>query len=331
MIRVDILKRIAFLLFKLAVSAALLWFVLRGTDLVRLWERVRGMELGWLVLAIGTYTLIMLVGVWRWHGLLRAQHIDVGRRRLIESMWVSLFFNNFLPSNIGGDVIRIADTARAAGSKTLATTIVLVDRGLGLVALLLIAAIGSAAALAGGIAVPGARWLWVVSGAGVLTTLPALVKPGIVRRLLAPLRALQHPWLDERAHRFEHAFARFRERPSALLRAFLGALFVQAGIVVFYAFTARSLAIPLPVLLAAVLVPVSLVVQMAPISIGGFGVREAVFTYFFTRVGLSADAAVALSFVGTGLIVLQSLAGGLIFLTRRGHGAPAPTYGGARL
>lgn len=313
----DLLKRALYLLLKLAVSAALLWFVLRGTDLERLWERMRGMQLGWLALAVVTYTLMMLVGVWRWHGLLRAQHVDVGPRRLIESMWVSLFFNNFLPSNIGGDVVRVTDTARAAGSKTLAATIVLVDRGLGLIALLVIAALGSIAAVAGGIAVPGARWLWVISGAGVLTSFPALIRPGIVNRLLAPLRALNHPWLDERTHRFERAFIRFREQPSALLSAFAGALVVQAGIVIFYALTARSLAIPLPVLIAAVLVPVSLVVQMAPISIGGFGVREAVFTYFFTRVGLSADAAVALSFVGTALIVLQSLAGGLIFLTRR--------------
>jgi glycosyltransferase 2 family protein len=317
MIRNEFARRLLFTLFKLVVSAALLWVVLRGTDLSRLWARMREMDVGWLILALGTYTLMMLISVWRWHGLLRAQHVDVGRRRLIESWWVSMFFNNFLPSNIGGDVIRIADTARAAGSKTLATTIVLVDRGLGLIALLVVATLGSAAALAGGIAVPGVRWLWILSGAGVLTTFPALVKPGIVRRLLAPLRALEQPWLDERAQRFERAFARFRERPSALVMAFLGAVCVQAGIVVFYAFTARSLAIPLPVLLCAVLVPVSLVVQMAPISIGGFGVREAVFTYFFTRVGLSADAAVALSFFGTGLIALQSLAGGLIFLTRR--------------
>jgi glycosyltransferase 2 family protein len=325
MIPAQAIRRLVILLGKLLVSGAFLWFVLRGTDLSRLWDRVRGMQPGWLLLAIGTYTLMMLIGVWRWHGLLRAQHVHVGHRRLMESMWVSLFFNNFLPSNIGGDVIRIADTARAAGSKTLAATVVLVDRGLGLIALLVIAALGSAAAIAGGIAVPGAQWLWMVSGAVVLTTFPALVAPGIVSRLLIPLRALQHPWLDERAHRFERAFVRFRERPSALMLAFLGALIVQGAMVVFYALTARGLAIPLPVLLAAVLVPVSLVVQMAPISIGGFGVREAVFTYFFTRVGLSPDAAVALSFVGTGLIVVQSLAGGLLFLARRGHPPALPS------
>lgn len=312
-------RKALILILKLAVSAALLWLVLRGTDLSLLWQRLQTMQVGWLLLALGTYAAMMLIGVWRWHTLLGAQHVYVGRLRLVESMWVSLFFNNFLPSNIGGDVIRVADTARAAGSKTLAATIVLVDRGLGLVALLVVAALGSAAALIGGIAVPGAQWLWAIGAVGLLVSFPAFVAPSVVGRLLVPLRALEHPWLDERARRFEHAFMRFREQPSALVLAFVGALLVQGGIVVFYTLTARGLAIPVPMMLAAVLVPVSLVVQMAPVSIGGFGVREAVFTYFFIRVGLPADAAVALSFVGAGLIAIQSLAGGVIFLTRRGH------------
>ena len=73
--------------------------------------------------------------------LLRAQHIEVEPRRLTESIWVSMFFNNFLPSNIGGDVVRIADTAPAAGSKTLATTVILVDRVLGLTALVIVSGI----------------------------------------------------------------------------------------------------------------------------------------------------------------------------------------------
>ncbi len=66
-----------------------------------------------------------------------------GFRWLTGSFLVATFFNNFLPSNIGGDVIRIADTASAAGSKTLATTVVLIDRGIGLLGLVLLAALGA--------------------------------------------------------------------------------------------------------------------------------------------------------------------------------------------
>lgn len=311
-------RRPLLILGKIFVSVALLALVLRGTDLARLWERVRGMSPGWLLMALLAYVAMMIVSVWRWHRLLHAQHVDVPPRHLAESLWVSQFFNNFLPSNIGGDVIRIADTARAAGSKTLATTVILVDRGLGLLALLLVAASGSLGATALGVPVPGSQWLWMVTGAGVVVAAPVLGAPQLVSRLLAPVRALDRPWVTERAARFEEAFIRFRARPSALLAAFFGAVLVHGGIVIFYALTARGLAIPLPVLLAAVVVPVSLVVQMAPVSINGFGVREAVFTYFFTRFGLSADAAVALSLVGTGLIMLQSLAGGVLFFARKG-------------
>jgi glycosyltransferase 2 family protein len=73
----------------------------------------------------------------------------------------------------------------------------------------------------------------------------------------------------------------------------------------------------LPVLLGAVLIPVSLVIQLAPVSINGFGVREAVFAFFFARFGLPTDAAVALSLVATGLVMALSLIGGLVFLGRR--------------
>ena len=309
------------LVLRVVVSAALMVFVLRGIELSKLWDRVLAMHPGWTVLALAAYVWTMSVSVWRWQGLLRAQHIEVPHRRLSESMWVSLFFNNFLPSNIGGDVVRIADTAGAAGSKTLATTVVLVDRALGLMALLLVATAGALGAALAGLQVPGARWLWMATGAGVAAAVPFVLAPGLVSTLLAPVRAVKKPWLTERARRLEDAASRFRAAPGALLAAFGGAVAVQVTLVGFYLLTARGLAIPLPILLGAVLIPVSLAMQMAPVSINGFGVREAVFTFFFGRFGLPTDAAVALSLVSTGLVMALSLVGGWLFLTRRsGHG-----------
>src|SRR5688572_26815189 len=120
----------------------------------------------WILLALAAYAFTQSIAVWRWHRLLRAQHIEVEPRRLTESMWVSMFFNNFLPSNIGGDVVRIADTAPAAGSKTLATTVILVDRALGLSALVIIASSGALVASMLGVYIPGSRWLWGVTAVG---------------------------------------------------------------------------------------------------------------------------------------------------------------------
>lgn len=305
------------ILVRVIVSAALLYFVLRSIDLAALWERVWRMNPAWMLLALAAFAFMQSVSVWRWHRLLRAQHIDVTSRTLTESIWVSLFFNNFLPSNIGGDFVRIADTAGAAGSKTLATTVVLVDRVLGLTALIIVAAVGAFAASLVGIHVPGARWLWIAAAAGAAVAVPVIAIPKLTALLLHPLRLLKRPWVDERTQRLEDAIIRFREAPSALLGAFAGALVVQITIVAFYLLTAQGLSVPLPIFLGAVLIPVSLAVQMAPLSINGFGVREAVFAFFFRRFGLPIDAAVALSLVSTGLVMGLSLVGGFMFLRRR--------------
>jgi len=304
-------------LVRLSVSAALLYFVLRSIDLSAFWERVKSMNPTWILLALAAYAFTQSIAVWRWNRLLRAQHIEVERRRLTESIWVSMFFNNFLPSNIGGDVVRIADTAPAAGSKTLAMTVILVDRVLGLTALVIIAATGALVATLLGVHIPGARWLWLASALGAVVAISVIAMPQLVGHALMPVRALNKPWLTERAQRLEDAVIRFRNAPSAVAGAFAGAMVVQITLVAFYLLTAEGLSVPLPMFLGAVLIPVSLVVQMAPVSINGFGVREAVFAFFFRRFGLPTDAAVALSLVSTGMVMGLSLVGGFFFLKRR--------------
>jgi uncharacterized membrane protein YbhN (UPF0104 family) len=302
---------------KVALSVGLMAFVLRDTSLAALWATLKRVQPGWALAALGAHATMMVVSVWRWDLLLRAQQVAVPTRRLSESYWVASFFNNFLPSNIGGDVVRIADTSKPAGSRTLATTVILVDRLLGLLALLTVAAAGAWAARVVGMEIPGLGWLQLATVSAGAIAVPLFFAPGLLHRLLAPVRALGHPWVLERAALLQETLIRFRDRPSSLVGALAGALVVQVVIVVFYTLTARSLAVPLPLVLAGVLVPVAMAIQMAPVSINGFGVREAVFSFFFVRFGLGVEAAVAVSLLGTGLVMLFSLGGGALFLLRR--------------
>jgi hypothetical protein len=148
-------------------------------------------------------------------------------------------------------------------------------------------------------------------------TIPVFAAPRMLPLLLSPVRATGHPWVLERTALFQDAFDRFRARPSSLFGALAGAMVVQVVIVGFYALAARSLAVPLPLVLAGVLVPVAMAVQMVPVSINGFGIREAVFTFFFVRFGLGVEAAVAVSLLGTALVMLFSMGGGALYLMRR--------------
>jgi hypothetical protein len=66
----------------------------------------------------------------------------------------------------------------------------------------------------------------------------------------------------------------------------------------------------------AVVVPISFLVQMLPISVNGFGVREATFSFYFTRLGLPIEAALVVSLVGAGLVMVFSLSGAAVYVTR---------------
>ncbi len=313
----SLVRRLLVWLVKIVVSAGLLWLLLSRVDFARLWHHARHASPAWLGTALGLYLAMIVVSAWRWQLLLRAQRIDVAGRRLVNSYLVATFFNNFLPSNIGGDVIRVTDTATAAGSKTLATTIILMDRGIGLLGLFLVAGVGASVAAAFGPSMPWlAPALWLCFAGGLAVAVPVVMRPGAVARLLAPLRRFHQDWVGERILRFTGALGRFGEAPVALSSCFGGAIVVQVVLVGFYAAIVRSMGIAVSPWHLAVIVPVSFIVQMVPVSVNGFGVREATFTYYFSRLGLPIESALAVSFMGAVLIMLFSLSGAAAYLLR---------------
>jgi uncharacterized protein (TIRG00374 family) len=304
---------------KLTFSVILLALLVSRVDLQRLWDIARTASATWLVAALGLYLCMILASAWRWGLLLEAQNIQLPFRRLTSSFLVATFFNNFLPSNIGGDVIRVADTAPAAGSKTLATTIVLIDRVIGLLGLVLVAALGASATtrLAQTASASGAMLLWAGFAVAMLVAAPVLIAPQWLAQVLKPLRTIHPEWVDERLGRLTSALSRFRETPAALGGCFAGAILVQAILVAFYVAIAHSMRIPVGFVELAFVVPISFVVQMLPISLNGFGVREATFGFYFRQLGLPLESALVVSFTGAALIMLFSLSGAVAYVGRR--------------
>src|SRR5262245_1392515 len=306
---------------KLAVSVLLLAILFREVDGERLWASARGASIPWLVAALAVYLINVLASTWRWRLLLDAQDIHLRSRFLFGSYLVALFFNNFLPSNIGGDVIRIRDTARPAGSKTLATTVVLVDRALGLMGLVLVAAF-SATVVAGSrrAAMPiWPSWLWAGFLVGAGASAPAVLAPEGFGRLLQPLTVFHPEWVGERIEKLTSVLARFRARPAALASCFGGAVFVQASIIVFFFIVSYALHLNVTFWDLAVIVPLSFVVQMLPVSLNGFGVREATFAAYFKGIGLPIESAILLSLVAAALVMLFSLSGAAVWFARGHH------------
>jgi uncharacterized membrane protein YbhN (UPF0104 family) len=287
-----------------------------------LWATARRASPLWMAIAFAIYALNVLLSVWRWWLLVDAQALDVPFKQLTASMLVALFFNNFLPSNIGGDVIRVADTAKAAGSKTLATTIVLVDRTMGMLGLVLVAACGASlvASATGQVRLPlGPSWLWAGFLAGAAIGVPMIWSPAGVGRLLQPLTVVHPEWVGDRIDNVTTTLERFRNHPGALAGCFSGAVLVQIATVVFHLAVVHALGIHIGLFDLAVAVPLAGVTQMLPVSVNGFGVREAAFCFYFTRIGLPCEQAILLSLSATALVMLFSLTGAAVYIARGRH------------
>jgi len=306
---------------KVAVSLALLAYLFSTTDLAALKERVRTGDTFLLVLAMALYGLIIAISIWRWKLLLHTQGYRATMSHLSASYLVATFFNNFLPSNIGGDFIRVRDSSKLTGSTATSVAVVVIDRILGFGALY---ALAVSAFLAGGPSVRGlAGALPALTALGMVFGLLAYIffRPGTARRAMTALGLSHVPWARSQFEVVQGAVHVYREEVGAVWAAFLGSVALQALVVYYYYNIARSLRIPLPLSACFLMVPLCSLVQALPISFNGWGVRESVFIVYFAQVGLPRESAMAFSLVGAGLMVLLSLSGAVVW-TSRGDAAP---------
>ena len=204
---------------KIGVSAGLLWWLLTKIDRAALWQQLQSASPSWIAVALLLYLAMLMVSAWRWHQLLEAQHVDTTFGRLLTSYLVATFFNNFLPSNIGGDVIRIRDTAAASGSKTQAATTVLLDRVIGLIGVIFVAALGATIATELGDREPfDPTLLWAGMGAATVVIVALLLHPRIIGMMLRPLTVIHKDWVTRQIERLVEMFEKFAAAPSALAK-----------------------------------------------------------------------------------------------------------------
>ena len=317
------MKRALLLTLKIAVSLALLGYLLRTTDLAALLNRVRTGDTLLLALAVALYAAMLALSAWRWRLLLQAQGLPVPLRRLTSSYLVASFFNNFLPSNIGGDVIRVRDSSRLTGTTTTTSlAVVAIDRILGFGALYVLAAF---AFLLGGRSVQhlaGARV--VLLGLFLVFACLAWIffRPGSASRLMVLSGLGRLPWAREQFDTVQAAVHVYRERLFEVCAAFAASLALQTLSVLYYLAIARALRIALPVSACFLMVPLCTLLQAVPVSFNGWGLREGLFTVYFHQIGLSRESALAFSLVGAGLIVVLSLSGAVVWMSRNESAGP---------
>jgi len=106
-------KKILSVALRIVVSIVLLvlLFRLNKIDVSNLIFDIKGADKALLAAGFMVFFLVYLLGFWRWYMLLRAAGIQAPLKRLIVSFSGGVFFSIFLPSTIGGDIVKTADLA----------------------------------------------------------------------------------------------------------------------------------------------------------------------------------------------------------------------------
>ena len=129
------MRRILLSALKILISAALLYLALRKVDFYELASRFNVASLGWIGLAIAVTFLQIFVGVLRWREISAECGAPLGTAQAMRYNVIGTFFNQTLPSSIGGDAVRLWLVARAGAGWRAATYSIFVDRAIGLIAL----------------------------------------------------------------------------------------------------------------------------------------------------------------------------------------------------
>jgi uncharacterized membrane protein YbhN (UPF0104 family) len=293
---------------RLAVSASLIAWILFRTPFQAVGAAFRAADLRFVLPALALHLFDTFASVRRWRLLIRAQGGEAPLPGLVRAYFVGIFFNNLLPSTIGGDAVRAIHTSRAGVGRAKAVAILFVDRFLGLLALMLFAVLGVLASGRLTARLPSLL-AWVTGGAVVL---------GLAAGLLFLPRAGPVRRLD--FHR------------DVLARAFGWSLLLQTSVVLSGWCLARALHVPIPLPYFFLIVPLVLFVTMLPVSINGIGLRESAWAFFFAAFGVPAALGVAVAWLSYGLVLLQALAGGVVYASRRREDlCPAGVEEGAAL
>lgn len=304
---------------KVGVSATLMAFLLHKIPAHEIMALASRADRGLLFGATLIFLVSNIAGWFQWHTLLRASGVALPQSQTFRFYFIGLFFNNFLPANIGGDAVKVYDLAREGESPYRIIAVTLLDRVLGVFSLCLLALCADLMIVrrAGGMH----HALYI--GVFVACMMPALgfyfFRPlgNWLRRSVLRLRVLS---LDSRITAIIDQLSPFRGHRSLLMRLALFSFLIQAMRVLTHVLVAMALGVNMtPTTLAQffVFIPILSLAMIPPITINGLGIREGLGILLFAEAGILAADAFVIEF-GTYIIsVVVSLLGFAFFLARR--------------
>jgi len=308
------LLRRAFLVVKVLLTVFLCTLILARADWAAIRRSFREASVPLLLLVFALMLAGVLVSALKWKLLLGIHRVGPGLGRLAGYYFTANFFNNFLPSTIGGDGYRAYRVLKDTDSKAAAVVPILVERSAGILVMLflgLLGALGSYLMYRD----PVSSAAIVLGSAGSLVLLLMLV---FLRTEALRARILGLPRLPRKLRRLiEHLGEYGRDKVRFFQFLLVSGLFY----LIFFSFwylLVRAVGEECSFSSLVVVVTMSTLAAAVPISINGLGVLDGSFIYLAGGFGVAYESALMVMILQRALAITVSLIGGMVYLRDRG-------------
>ncbi len=303
---------------RVVVSLALLGAVAMWVEPQAIVAEVQRFSAEWVVLALAISTLQIMLCAWRWQ--FTAGLIDVPLRfaYALREYYLALLVNQLLPGGVLGDAGRAHRHATQAQSRGRAWRAVIIERASGQVAVVMLTLTALLFSPLWHAALGGA--VITAVGLSALAALAAIIVSGLLlRQRFSPWLAGLPSWCQALARDVRRGLLRRGVWPQQLLSSL--AIVLSYGLVMVCA--ARAIGVELPSLQVLALTPVLLLAMLIPFSVAGWGLREGAAAGVWALVGLPPAQGVAVSLAYGVLVLLASLPGIWVALSRREKAQPS--------
>ncbi len=269
----------------------------------------------YLIVAAVLFLISLFVLSIRWQILVKGYGLKIPIFTLFKYYLIGLFFNNFLPTGIGGDVLRIYNLIQSSGDRTISFASVMTERLLGISSTLILSLIA--------IILMRDEFrtnlvLYIVIGMILMVIL--FFSIAFSKKLATPIERITekitHFRLGERIQKFLDAIRYYSDSKIIYIKILAVSLLGQVLIIVKAYFLAMALGIEVTLIYMFLVVPISIILSMLP-SINGIGFRDGGYVVLLAKIGVSKAAALSLSFLALFIPMLISIAGGILFMLQK--------------
>lgn len=302
----DLLKFIL----RLVVSVGLLWFIFSKINFAQTKDVVSRADLNFIWQALGVFLLINVFLLTRWYILVKALDLNVRTISIVRYFFVGLFGNLFLPSSVGGDLIKIYGMCKETTFKPRVVASVLLDRLSGFAAIVIV----STLAFFGGYNYIENKFLLVPIV--VLAILSLGVGAVLFNETIYGFGCSifnKFPKIKETLMKLHYDISLLKGRRAEGYKAIAISCLSQITFSLVFFLIAKALHQDIPFIYFLIFVPFICVVSSFP-SIGGLGIREMGAAYMFSKIGVDNGIAVSISLVNFLFMILVGLIGGLVYV-----------------